>query len=93
MICFLDFEPRQLEAPGLFKGARMEDLDTVLADLNAWVAKNGAEVISIETVVLPNIHRPPLVPRLKLGRPFGARRVDARAPGRQGRGLVTGWFA
>ncbi|MDA3959306.1 MAG: hypothetical protein PF961_00845 [Planctomycetota bacterium] len=58
MICFLDFEPRQLEAPGLFKGARMEDLDTVLADLNAWVAKNGAEVISIETVVLPNIHRP-----------------------------------
>ena len=56
MIKFLDFEPRQLAAPGFLKEARYESLTDVMVDVNKMAADERIEIINIETVVLPNMH-------------------------------------
>ena len=53
-----DFEP-DTESRKNILGRRdtyFKSLDTALAKVNAWVDETGIEVVSIETVTLPNIH-------------------------------------
>lgn len=52
---FRDFVPRQLRAPGVFSGGEYESLDEALAAANKWLAESNVKLVSIETVVLPNI--------------------------------------
>ena len=55
MIRFRDFVPKMLAPPGWFKEGDYESLEDAVAAVNAWIAENKVRVISIETVVLPNI--------------------------------------
>ncbi|MEO1085862.1 MAG: hypothetical protein AAFY88_16615 [Acidobacteriota bacterium] len=54
---FKDFEPRELSAPVIWGVGEYEPLGRALARLNRWVEKSGVEVVNVETVVLPNMHR------------------------------------
>lgn len=51
-----DFTPIKSKGT-LFKSGRVQALQEVIQEANAWMrAQNTIEVISVETVVLPNIH-------------------------------------
>ncbi len=57
MIRFIDFAPRRTDKKGFFSTPKFESLEDVTDDLNFWKAQNPEDkIISIETVVLPNIH-------------------------------------
>ena len=55
MLKYIDFVPKQLEAPGWFKEGLHESFDHAVGEANQWLADNKVTVINIETVVLPNI--------------------------------------
>lgn len=55
MLRYIDFVPRQISEPGLFSPGEHEDFDAALRAANDWLAKNRVRLVSIETVVLPNI--------------------------------------
>ncbi len=55
MIEFEDFEHRLVQL-GRFR-EEMESTRDALARANEWVEQNKIDVINVETVVLPNIHR------------------------------------
>lgn len=55
MIKCKDFVPEKKKG-GLFKAGSIQHFDEVLKELDEWTNTNSVEVISIETVVLPNIH-------------------------------------
>ena len=55
MIKCKDFVPEKKKG-SFFKAGSMQHFDEVLKDLNTWVDQEAIEVVSIETVVLPNIH-------------------------------------
>lgn len=57
MIDYYDFVPKVLDSGGFLKAARLEELCDVMEDVNYWVDANAIDVINIETVVLPNMHR------------------------------------
>ena len=57
MIDYYDFVPKVLDRGGFLKAARLEELRDVMEDVNFWVDANSIDVINIETVVLPNMHR------------------------------------
>lgn len=57
-IRFIDFAPRQLEAPSFLVRAKYEDLGQALVRLNRWIEESEVEILNIETIVLPNMHRP-----------------------------------
>jgi hypothetical protein len=52
MLAFRDFVPQD-DTPMLALSRRREALDKVLGRVNAWVAESGADVLNIETVMLP----------------------------------------
>lgn len=56
MIAYRDFAPRMLEEAGWRKGATYETFDDVLAAANSWIVGESVKVVTVETVVLPNIH-------------------------------------
>lgn len=56
MIKFKDFVPELEDEGGLFRQVAFEEFQAALDRANAWVETDGIELISIETVVLPNIH-------------------------------------
>ena len=51
-----DFAPQILKKGGMFKSAQIESFDDMENAMNAWINENNIDVVSIETVVLPNIH-------------------------------------
>lgn len=57
MIKFRDFEPRQTSAGGFFTAATYESMQDVMVDVNKLISRDGVQLVNIETVVLPNIHR------------------------------------
>jgi hypothetical protein len=54
-IKFADFVPRQTEAGGFFQSAEYENFGAAAAAASAWIDKHGVRVVSMETVVLPNL--------------------------------------
>ena len=76
MIAVRDFVPKMIERGAFFREPTMEQLSDALAEVNAWVDEKGAEVLNIETVVLPNIHDPseegPKDPRLRTSGEMGS---------------------
>ncbi len=55
MLKYRDFVPRQLKAPGIFDQGEHESFDDAILAANEWLVTNSIKVISLETVVLPNI--------------------------------------
>ncbi|MEM9325355.1 MAG: hypothetical protein AAGA85_06855 [Bacteroidota bacterium] len=55
MIQCIDFVPEKKKG-SLFKSGAIQDFEDVMKEMNDWIAANDANVISVETVVLPNIH-------------------------------------
>ncbi len=58
MIAYRDFAPRITAHSRWFRDAQYETFDAAVAAANEWIAADGIKVISVETVVLPNIHSP-----------------------------------
>jgi hypothetical protein len=58
MIKHTDFSPKVTKKGGLFSAEQVENFEEVMDDLNNWVQETNPDVISIETVVLPNIYDP-----------------------------------
>ena len=55
---FKDFVPMQIQQGGLFSEAVYESLELTLRDLDAWIdAHPDFSIMTVETVVLPNIHQ------------------------------------
>lgn len=57
MIEFKDFAPEVTRPSSAFKQEQMAELSTAVDDLNKWISRHSYKVISIETLVLPNIHK------------------------------------
>ena len=55
MIHFRDFVPKMISAPSLFKSGEYESFEEALEAANQWIKEYDIKVVSIETVVLPNI--------------------------------------
>jgi hypothetical protein len=55
VIHFKDFVPKMFSAPSLFRAGQYETFEEALAAANQWIKENDIQVVSIETVVLPNI--------------------------------------
>ncbi len=55
MLRYKDFVPKQIAAPGIFDGGEHESFDAAVAAANEWLTQSHVTLISIETVVLPNI--------------------------------------
>lgn len=58
MIKSIDFAPKITKKGGLFKSAQIEGFQEIVKDMNDWISANNAEVINVETVLLPNIYDP-----------------------------------
>ena len=58
MLTFKDFAPKITDRGGVFRGAKYESLNEVLAEANSWIEQEGVKVVNVETVVLPNIWEP-----------------------------------
>ena len=55
MLKYRDFVPKQLKAPGVFDQGEHESFDDAVLAANEWLVSQSIKVISLETVVLPNI--------------------------------------
>jgi adenine C2-methylase RlmN of 23S rRNA A2503 and tRNA A37 len=55
MIQVKDFVPEKSKG-SLFKSGKIQQFDEVLKEMNNWIETNNIDVVSIETVLLPNIH-------------------------------------
>ncbi len=55
MIRYKDFVPQMLAEPRLFKPGEYESFDAALTAANRWIKESNAQIINVETVVLPNI--------------------------------------
>ncbi len=55
MLQYQDFVPKEIEAPGFLKPGTHESFDDAVKAANQWLAESSVKLISIETVVLPNI--------------------------------------
>ena len=55
MLDFKDFVPKMLAQPGVFRAGEYESLEEARQAANEWIAAEGIHIISVETVVLPNI--------------------------------------
>jgi hypothetical protein len=58
MLRHRDFVPQRTAVPGLLRPAEYESLDEAEMALNAWLEQEQVELVSVETVVLPNIWSP-----------------------------------
>ncbi len=50
-----DFVPEKKKG-GMFKSGSIQHFDEVTQAMNQWISEVNPDIISIETVVLPNIH-------------------------------------
>ena len=55
MLRYKDFVPKQIAAPGIFDAGEHESFDAAVIAANKWLSESDVKLISIETVVLPNI--------------------------------------
>ena len=55
MVHFRDFVPKMIAAPSLFKSGEYESFEEAVAAANKWIKEYDIRIVSIETVVLPNI--------------------------------------
>jgi hypothetical protein len=56
MLKYKDFVPKEIEAPGFLNPGEHESFDHAVVAVNTWLAKHDhIRLVSIETVVLPNI--------------------------------------
>lgn len=55
MLKYRDFVPRQIQAPGFLTPGEHESFDDAVEACNAWIQQASIRLVSIETVVLPNI--------------------------------------
>jgi hypothetical protein len=55
MLKYRDFVPKQIIAPGLFKPGEHESFEAAVDAVNQWLRETTVTLVSIETVVLPNI--------------------------------------
>jgi hypothetical protein len=55
MLRYQDFVPRQTKPAAFLSPAEHESFEAALAEANRWIKENGIRVVSVETVVLPNI--------------------------------------
>lgn len=55
MLKFKDFVPRQIKAPGMFVEGEHESFDAAVIAANDWLTASRVTLVSLETVVLPNI--------------------------------------
>jgi hypothetical protein len=58
MIAYRDFAPQQTSPGGLMRAPKFEPFDHAVAAANAWIEAEGIDVVTIETVTLPNIWSP-----------------------------------
>ena len=58
MIKNIDFAPKITRKGGFFRSTEMEKFQDMVQAMNEWIDEHGPNVISVETVVLPNIHDP-----------------------------------
>ncbi len=58
MIWFRDFVPQIVQQPGFFQPGEYESFEEALELANQWIEASGVEIVSVETVVLPNIWSP-----------------------------------
>ncbi len=55
MLKHRDFVPKQIEAPGFLKPGQHESFDAAVIAANEWLEDSPVTLVSLETVVLPNI--------------------------------------
>lgn len=55
MLKYKDFVPRQLKAPGIFDQGEHETFEDAVTAANDWLEASAVKLVSLETVVLPNI--------------------------------------
>ena len=55
MLKFKDFVPTRIKKAGFLSQAQFEHFTDKVGEINEWVTENSIEIVSIETVVLPNI--------------------------------------
>lgn len=55
MLRYQDFAPKMTKAPAFFSLGEYESFDAALAAANQWIKENEIRVVTLETVVLPNI--------------------------------------
>ena len=55
-LAFKDFKP-EITEKGFFKRTTYESLNAALQRANDWIGAEKPEVLNIETVVLPNLHK------------------------------------
>jgi hypothetical protein len=55
MLRYHDFVPQLTKPAAFLSPAEHESFDAALADANHWIKENEIRVVSVETVVLPNI--------------------------------------
>lgn len=56
MILYIDFVPARTKG-GFLRSDRFESFDQAVAAANEWVRQEAVSVLTVETVVLPNIFR------------------------------------
>ena len=54
-ISFKDFVPEKTKG-SMFKSSKIEKFGEIHQEMNDWINQNNPTIISIETVLLPNIH-------------------------------------
>ena len=57
MILYKDFAPEVTRPQTAFKQEQISDFSMAVDDLNNWISRHSYKVISIETLLLPNIYR------------------------------------
>ncbi len=55
MLKYRDFVPQEIKAPGFLNAGEHEAFDHAVEAANRWLVESDVKLISIETVVLPNI--------------------------------------
>ncbi|MEM7782058.1 MAG: hypothetical protein AAF939_11420 [Planctomycetota bacterium] len=56
MLKYKDFVPKEITAPGFFNAGDHESFDDAVKAANQWLIESeNVQLISLETVVLPNI--------------------------------------
>lgn len=55
MLRYQDFVPKMVKPAAFLSPAEHESFETALAEANRWIKENEIRVVSVETVVLPNI--------------------------------------
>ena len=55
MLKYKDFVPKEIVAPGFLNPGKHETFEAAVRAANQWIADNEIKIVSMETVVLPNI--------------------------------------